>query len=81
MNVAEQRLVSVLRNHPEGCLFNVLTREAKVREPMYAHQITLKNLPGVFIDRWEWSPVRLDYIPVYKLVTLPDDAPKPEIPK
>lgn len=73
------RLSGMLRDYlserPDGVrqtqiIFDINARPENVR-------FALRDTFGVYIARWEWSAARDEYIPVYKIVEVPEDAPKP----
>lgn len=77
MNTLERKIIQYLNDHPDGVLETKITIDLREHG---AHRVssTLNRMFGVYIDRWAWSSLKGSNVPVYKVVSVPPDAVKPE---
>lgn len=76
MNQSEKKVLAALLEHSDGLTLSQLHRLAKTSSLRYT-ALAVESLFGVYIDRWEWSDKAMDYDPVYCVVDVPENCPKP----
>lgn len=79
MNTMEKSLLAYLSKYPNGVSESILIADMNTY-PGRNVKRALSTTFGVYVDRWEWSPLKNDFVPVYRAVEVPPDAKKPEKP-
>lgn len=76
MNQSEKKVLAVLAEHQDGLTLRQLHRLASTSSLRYT-QLAVERMFGVYVDRWGWDDKRQRYEPVYCLVDVPEDCPRP----
>lgn len=75
MSRLSKAVITYLIAHKEGATETAIAQALQARAPNV--KFALRDTFGVYIDRWDWSPVKNDYVAVYKVVEVPPNEEKP----
>ena len=74
--MSQDAIRAVLKAYPDG--LTALSVSVKVQKPRVGVRKMLSIMPDVYIDRWIRARGRVKYTPIYAIVDVPENTPRPD---